>query len=237
MFFDVPPAPGALGQAVPPAAPEQDLGVQDESHRQIYLLEADQHHHRASAAGTAGTGAAADPSSSMVTGGWRTRSAELQQQQQRQHQHHQDHLQDPLGRGRHAMFQFYYGQRIPGTILESVLDNSRRPSRHCIKLLRPNALDDRYDYRPFFTYWVNTTQILVLLLTLLCYGIGPIGIGFEQKSSQVLVTSLSLQTVSWGDNDPADLAGQKTETSPDSDSLLPAGSALRTAKHLDRTAA
>ncbi|XP_050095540.1 inactive rhomboid protein 1-like [Anopheles aquasalis] len=189
MFFDVPPA-GALGQAVPPA-PEQDLGVQDESHRQIYLLEAD--HHRASAAGTP-AGAAADPSS-MVTGGWRTRSAELLQQQQRQHHHHPDHLQDPLGRGRNAMFQFYYGQRIPGTILESVLDNSRRPSRHCIKLLRPNALDDRYDYRPFFTYWVNTTQILVLLLTLLCYGIGPIGIGFEQKSSQVLVTSLSLQTV------------------------------------------
>lgn len=64
-----------------------------------------------------------------------------------------------------------------------------------INLLRSNVLDDRYDYRPFFTYWINTVQILVLLISIICYGIGPIGIGVEQKSGQVLVTSLSLQQV------------------------------------------
>uniref|UniRef100_A0A182QN04 Peptidase S54 rhomboid domain-containing protein n=1 Tax=Anopheles farauti TaxID=69004 RepID=A0A182QN04_9DIPT len=158
--------PGGNGAAGGPPTQEQDLGAAvPDNSHQIYMLETDR---------------------SLVGNGWRTRSAEEQL-----------HLQDPAGRaGRsNAMFQFFYSQRIPGSILESVLDNSRRPPQHCIKLLRPNALDDRYDYRPFFTYWINTTQILVLLLTLLCYGVGPIGIGFEQKSSQVLVTSLSLQTV------------------------------------------
>uniref|UniRef100_A0A182JLY2 Peptidase S54 rhomboid domain-containing protein n=1 Tax=Anopheles atroparvus TaxID=41427 RepID=A0A182JLY2_ANOAO len=178
MFFDIPGT--GLGQAQQQQQqqqqqqhmqpPEQDLGGIDNSH-QIYMLETDR---------------------AMVSnGGWRTRTAE---QQLLQHLQLQDRA-TAAGRGRNAMFQFFYGQRIPGSILESVLDNSRRPPRHCIKLLRPNALDERYDYRPFFTYWVNTTQILVLLLTLLCYGVGPIGIGNEQKSSQVLVTSLSLQTV------------------------------------------
>ncbi|XP_062716954.1 inactive rhomboid protein 1 isoform X2 [Aedes albopictus] len=123
-----------------------------------------------------------DPNRATVSNGWITKSAEIQIQQQRP------------SRGRNALYQ-YYGQRITAHILDSVLDNSRRPSSHNIKLLRPESLDDRYDYRPFFTYWVNTTQILVLLLTLLCYGIGPIGTGYEPKTSQVLVTSLSLQMV------------------------------------------
>ncbi|XP_058828843.1 inactive rhomboid protein 1-like isoform X1 [Topomyia yanbarensis] len=124
-----------------------------------------------------------DANHATIGNGWRTRSAEIQIQQQR-----------PSRPARNALYQ-YYGQRITTHILDSVLDNSRRMSNHSIKLLRPNSLDDRYDHRPFFTYWVNTTQVLVLLLTLLCYGIGPIGIGYEQKSAQVLVTSLSLQTV------------------------------------------
>ncbi|XP_062559314.1 inactive rhomboid protein 1-like isoform X1 [Armigeres subalbatus] len=123
-----------------------------------------------------------DPNRATVSNGWITKSAELQIQQQR-----------PV-RGRNGIYQ-YYGQRITAHILDSVLDNSRRPSGHNIKLLRPESLDDRYDYRPFFAYWVNTTHILVLLLTLLCYGIGPIGTGYEPKTSQVLVTSLSLQMV------------------------------------------
>ncbi|XP_055597867.1 inactive rhomboid protein 1-like isoform X2 [Uranotaenia lowii] len=123
-----------------------------------------------------------DPNRATVGTGWRTRSAEIQMQQQH------------TNRARNPPYQ-YYGQRIAAHVLDSVLDNSRRPSGHSIKLLRPNALDDRYDYRPFFTYWLNITQLLVLLLAILCYSIGPIGIGYEQKSSQVLVTSLSLQTV------------------------------------------
>uniref|UniRef100_A0A182X0G4 Peptidase S54 rhomboid domain-containing protein n=1 Tax=Anopheles quadriannulatus TaxID=34691 RepID=A0A182X0G4_ANOQN len=149
MFFDVPAGGGqnAAGGGVPPAQQEQDLAGAPVPDNSHQIY-------------------MLETDRALVSSGWRTRTAEEQL-----------HLQDVAAGRNNAMFQFFYGQRIPGTILESVLDNSRRPPRHCIKLLRPNALDDRYDYRPYFTYWINTTQILVLLLTLLCYGVGPIGIG------------------------------------------------------------
>ncbi|XP_022903463.2 inactive rhomboid protein 1 isoform X1 [Onthophagus taurus] len=58
-------------------------------------------------------------------------------------------------------------------------------------------LDDMEDYRPMFTYWVTTVQILVLFISLFCYGLGPFGLDLHAKSSQVLVTSLSLQQVDY----------------------------------------
>ncbi|XP_037899060.1 inactive rhomboid protein 1 [Glossina fuscipes] len=85
--------------------------------------------------------------------------------------------------------------RISSQLLDSVLENSRRPIERRVKLFCINDLDDRTDHRPFFTYWINTVQIIVLTLSLLCYGIGPIGFGIEHRTGQVLVTSLSLQTV------------------------------------------
>lgn len=57
-------------------------------------------------------------------------------------------------------------------------------------------LDELTDYRPYFTWWVSTVQTLVLLLSLLCYGFGPVGFGRHTHSGQVLVKSLSLQQVS-----------------------------------------
>ncbi|XP_037301596.1 inactive rhomboid protein 1-like, partial [Manduca sexta] len=58
-------------------------------------------------------------------------------------------------------------------------------------------LDELTDYRPYFTWWVSTVQTLVLLLSLLCYGFGPVGFGRHTHSGQVLVKSLSLQQVEW----------------------------------------
>lgn len=58
-------------------------------------------------------------------------------------------------------------------------------------------LDDLEDYRPMFTYWVTTVQVLVLAISLVCYGFGPFGIDLQQRSGQVLVTSLSLQQVEY----------------------------------------
>uniref|UniRef100_A0A1I8QES1 Peptidase S54 rhomboid domain-containing protein n=1 Tax=Stomoxys calcitrans TaxID=35570 RepID=A0A1I8QES1_STOCA len=107
------------------------------------------------------------------------------QQQQQQQQMQQLQQQVPGMRA----------NRISSQILDGVLENSRRPVSQKIKLFCVNDLDDRTDHRPFFTYWINTVQIIVLFLSLLCYGIGPIGFGLEQRTGQVLVTSLSLQTV------------------------------------------
>lgn len=47
----------------------------------------------------------------------------------------------------------------------------------------------------YISGWINTVQVLILCLTLLCYGFGPVGVGMEKKNGQVLVTSLSLQQV------------------------------------------
>lgn len=88
------------------------------------------------------------------------------------------------------------GTRISFQLLDGILDNSRRQATNDIKLLRPNELDDRHDYRPFFTYWINTVQILVLVLSIICYGVVSFGIGMEQKTGQVMVTNLNLQQVS-----------------------------------------
>lgn len=136
--------------------------------------------------------------------GWRT-SAIIDQQNMQQHQpnaqqHHQS-AGSGMGLQRNASSSSagtsatYRGTRISSQLLDGVLENSRRPTPNKIKLFHIHELDDRQDHRPFFTYWINTVQIIVLLLSLISYGIGPIGLGVQQKNGQVLVTSLSLQTV------------------------------------------
>lgn len=58
-------------------------------------------------------------------------------------------------------------------------------------------LDDFEDHRPYFTYWITTVQILILIISLACYGFGPVGMDLSHRSGLVLVTSLSLQQVDY----------------------------------------
>ena len=46
-------------------------------------------------------------------------------------------------------------------------------------------MDDLEDHRPYFTYWVTTVQMLVMLISLACYGFGPIGFELQQQSGTV----------------------------------------------------
>ena len=46
-------------------------------------------------------------------------------------------------------------------------------------------LDDIEDHRPFFTYWVTTVQILILIISLASYGLGPVGFSLHERSGQV----------------------------------------------------
>lgn len=130
--------------------------------------------------------------------GWRTRATDQYGGiSSLDNSHHHHHHQRSTG-NHSSLASGYRGTRISPQILDGVLDNSRRPltaSNATVKLLRPNELDDRHDHRPFFTYWISTVQILVLCISLVCYGLGPIGYGTEQRTGQVLVTSLSLQQV------------------------------------------
>lgn len=103
------------------------------------------------------------------------------------------------------------GSRISLAVLDRALDNSDRRQygmgwvgkmfgRSMRKTIAADSkvraqLDDMEDYRPMFTYWVTTVQILVMVISIICYGIGPFGLDMQARSGQVLVTSLSLQQV------------------------------------------
>ncbi|VBB25939.1 unnamed protein product [Acanthocheilonema viteae] len=57
--------------------------------------------------------------------------------------------------------------------------------------------EDTYiDCRPFFTYWITTVQILVTVISLYTYGIGPWGFGLTEKTADVLHTTVTLKRVS-----------------------------------------
>lgn len=46
-------------------------------------------------------------------------------------------------------------------------------------------LDDFEDHRPYFTYWITTVQILILIISLACYGFGPVGMDLSHRSGLV----------------------------------------------------
>ena len=62
-------------------------------------------------------------------------------------------------------------------------------------------LNDMDDYRPYFTYWVTTVQIFVMLISLILYGFGPLGISLAQSQSQVLTRGLYIEEIDF--NEPA----------------------------------
>lgn len=135
--------------------------------------------------------------------GWRTETCypifyneskspkKKQKHKKKQQQHKQVH------QTKSQFINGYCCTRISPKLMNIIEDNSFRRSQETVKFLNILGMNDRYDYRSYFTYWINTVQILILCLTLFFYGFGPLGVGMEQKSSQVLVTSLSLQQVQY----------------------------------------
>ena len=41
------------------------------------------------------------------------------------------------------------------------------------------------DFRPYFTYWITTVQLLVLFISMLVYGCGPLGVDRYKKTGMV----------------------------------------------------
>ena len=56
-----------------------------------------------------------------------------------------------------------------------------------------NAIYSFNDHRPYFTYWVTTVQILIMIITLFTYGFGPFGFSKTLERGIVYVSSLSWQ--------------------------------------------
>nr|XP_012144494.1 PREDICTED: inactive rhomboid protein 1 isoform X3 [Megachile rotundata] len=104
------------------------------------------------------------------------------------------------------------GRRISPSTIDRIFDNSNRRQygmgivgrflgsfRKSVSQ-KPDVrkqLDDFEDHRPYFTYWITTVQILILIISLACYGFGPVGMDLSHRSGLVLVTSLSLQQVDY----------------------------------------
>lgn len=77
------------------------------------------------------------------------------------------------------------------------------------------------DYRPYFTYWVTTVQVLIMLISLLLYGFGPVGIELHQSTGHVLSRGLFIEQVDymepanfWFGPRPADLIHLGAKFSP-----------------------
>ncbi|KAG0720207.1 Inactive rhomboid protein 1 [Chionoecetes opilio] len=91
--------------------------------------------------------------------------------------------------------------RIWNRILDSCFDNSDRRQygrgmfgRAFGRRFRDNVrhekdvrkqLDEMNDYRPYFTWWVTTVQVVILLLSIMCYGRAPFGFSISQQKGQV----------------------------------------------------
>ena len=58
-------------------------------------------------------------------------------------------------------------------------------------------MDEMDDYRPYFTYWVTTVQIVIMIVTLALYGFGPVGVELASNTGQVMAQGLYLEDVDY----------------------------------------
>ncbi|CDW60087.1 rhomboid family protein [Trichuris trichiura] len=89
-----------------------------------------------------------------------------------------------------------FGEGVVGHFLGRTL---RRRSELSPQVVQ--QLDDFDDYRPFFTYWITTVQVLVMIIALVSYGFGPIGFWRTHYSAMVLQPSLVLEQVAYFEQD------------------------------------
>ena len=58
-------------------------------------------------------------------------------------------------------------------------------------------MDEMEDYRPYFSYWVTTVQVIIMIITMSWYSIAPIGVEMALKSDFVFTESLTYQQVAF----------------------------------------
>ncbi|XP_072168478.1 inactive rhomboid protein 1-like [Diadema setosum] len=127
--------------------------------------------------------------------------------------------------------------KIRGKVMEMAFDNADR--RELGKGLVGRVLNRRYrsrrmdsyvkkqmeeieDHsRPYFTYWVTTVQIAIMIVSIAFYGFAPIGFSYTQKTDLVLQSNLVVEAVGYMEPDnfwigprPADLIHLGAKYSP-----------------------
>ena len=109
-----------------------------------------------------------------------------------------------------------FGIGVAGEALGWDYKKSLRRNRDVVQ-----QLDDLEDYRPYFTYWVTSVQLVIIVISLLLYGFGPVGIELHQGTGQVLSRGLYIEEVDylepsnfWLGPRPADLIHLGAKFSP-----------------------
>lgn len=100
-----------------------------------------------------------------------------------------------------------------GAIIDAMLDRNETPrefgvglagevlhteySNQVITTRVRQQMDEMEDYRPYFSYWITTVQIIVMIITMCWYSIAPIDVELALKSDFVFTESLSYQQVAF----------------------------------------
>lgn len=87
-----------------------------------------------------------------------------------------------------------FGMGLVGNLLS-------RKFRKDLTYAQLNAIYSFNDYRPYFTYWVTTVQILIMIITLFTYGFGPFGFSKSLVKDTVYVSSLTFQNEAYYEKD------------------------------------
>lgn len=87
-----------------------------------------------------------------------------------------------------------FGMGLVGNLLS-------RKYRKDLTYAQLNAIYSFNDHRPYFTYWVTTVQILIMIITLAIYGKGPFGFSKTLVTGTVFVSSLTLHREAYYEKD------------------------------------
>ena len=87
-----------------------------------------------------------------------------------------------------------FGMGLVGNLLS-------RKFRKDLTHAQRNAIHSFNDHRPYFTYWVTTVQILIMIITLFTYGFGPFGFSKTLVTGTVYVSSLTWQHEAYYEKD------------------------------------
>lgn len=83
-----------------------------------------------------------------------------------------------------------FGMGVVGQVSQRELNPEVSNSPHIRE-----QLENLADYRPYFSYWISAVQIVISILALSVYGLGPIGFGLTHTSGLVLTEWLTLEQV------------------------------------------
>ena len=92
-----------------------------------------------------------------------------------------------------------YGIGIVGKLFGNKIHRGQKtrlsPNLHRSRIRQP--LDDAEDYRPYFTYWISFVQLLIMIMSLIWYGVANFGVELSRVEGFVKTEKLTLDQVAY----------------------------------------